>query len=229
MKKVLTRMLPLVLALLLVFSAVSMFSGCGGGEFVFEAEDAALGETTNVQGESGPIYNEESGEADGPEAKWVSYFGTSADFTTTDYDELIWKVTASKDCTANFTLVAASASTSLNWADWTITGMAEIDFSTTEDAGITCNDVAAKWDTENCILGGQTFDTPAGFADVWIYRMFQEVKGTIDLKKGENTIILYATKGVGINVDKLIIDSEADLEFTPADNGIEFPEAEEEA
>lgn len=230
MKKIFAKLLPLTIALLLVFGATMAFGGCGGGEFVLEAEEAALGDTTNVQGESGPIYNEETGEADGPEEKWVSYFGTSSDWSgaTVDYDELIWTVTASKACTANFTLVAASASMQMDYQTWAITGMQEIDFSSTENAGLTCNDNAAVWDTDNCILGGQTFDSGVGFDSVWIYRMFQEVTGTIELQEGENTIVFFATNNTGINVDKLILDCDAKLEFTPADNGIEFPDATEE-
>ena len=88
---------------------------------------------------------------------------------------------------------------------------------------LTNNDKAVTWNADSSTLGGVELTNGGSFSDPWVYRVFTEVTGTVELEKGVNKFVL-TSNGAGVNVDKLIIDSEASLEFTPADNGIEFTE-----
>lgn len=217
--------LVLVLLIAVTVFATMAFAGCGGGEYTFEAEDAALGEGTEVRGESGATYNTETGVADGPEAKWVSYFGSADDGATAVEESLIWEITANKACTATVTLVAATNPdfATMDWATFQFTQTTTVEMTDNAVFYLTNNDKAVTWNADSSTLGGVELTNGGSFSDPWVYRVFTEVTGTVELEKGVNKFVL-TSNGAGVNVDKLIIDSEASLEFTPADNGIEFPE-----
>lgn len=217
MKKTIKKMLGITAAAALTLSMGSMaLIGCGGGvkDYTFEAEHAVWSE--NIFVDTGAVWGQ-----DGSEATFAGNFNQPGQTIT-------WTIKASKECDATLTLHAASASMGMipidpngNLQDPTNfkIGLAEVDLSS-DQITISVNDTAAS-------MTGKLPANPAEWdgqsADGW--HNVGTATGTVHLKKGENVITLEITGAppfgywtAGINVDKIVINSEAKLTFTKTDN-----------
>ena len=221
-----TKILTAVAALSMATAIGFTFAACGGGgtvvkDGVLEAEYAVLyGEQAGQGGgspitvETGPTYKD--GVAEGPEATTIGYFSTAG-------QSLTFTITSNKECDATIKLVAASASMGMvgDWSDWAnmkfVLNPIDLAAATTgADATIKLtNNGGDAIALTGTLPGLDPFDMNAPGA--WKY--LGEGSGTIHLVKGENVIVLELIgKGVGINVDKLVIDTNAKLTWTPTDN-----------
>lgn len=215
MKKTIKKMLGITAAAALTLSMGSMaLIGCGGGakDYTFEAEHAVWSD--NIYVDTGAVWG-------GGEATFAGNFNQAGQTIT-------WTVKASKECDATLTLHAASASMGMlpidpngNLQDPSNYKMAlaEVDLSS-DQITISVNDTAAS-------MTGKLPANPAEWdgqsAEGW--HNVGTATGTVHLKKGENVITLEITGApptgywtAGINVDKIVINSEAKLTFTKTDN-----------
>lgn len=203
-----------VIALLTVAIAAFALVGCGAQEYTFEAEDAVLegmaaswGAPQPMSVETGPVYSEDG---EGEEVTVVGNFNQSEQSIT-------WTVTSSKECDADLTLFAASASMTMDMTTYAM-GLAEI----TGDSGfvsITNNDGTAIT-LSGTLPGLEGID----MSDTTVWKNVGSLTGKIHLVKGENKIVLKldgmpegAMSG-GLNVDKLVIKASGNLTFEKTDN-----------
>lgn len=224
MKKTIKKMLGITAAAALTLSMGSMaLIGCGGGakNYDLEAEHAVITDGTaddqqgagpqpvHVTVESGNEYTGDPAKL-GAEVTNVGYFaGTGT--------KLTWTVTADKDCEATVYIRAASA---MDFMSMMMGGELFPDYELSENKffKLTVNesDVALSGTIKG--LPGVSFEQ---MSDPTIYKNFTLSAGNkINLKKGENTIVLASTTtgSGGANIDKIVIKSSAKLTYTPADN-----------
>lgn len=196
-----------VVALTLTATLAASLAGCGGQgqDYVFEAEKAELSAACMV--ETGVEYTTEVTDT---EATQVGYF-TAAGETIT------FKINASKDCSATLTLRAASACA--QWAEPMV--FEEVDMSKGEHAKLTVNGTEVKMEG---VLPG--LEAPMDWeAFSAYYKHYGTATAKIDLKSGENVIVLTSQgySGGGINVDKITINASAELTWTETDNSDRVP------
>ena len=204
-----------VIALLTVAIAAFMLVGCGAKEYTFEAEDAVLEDEASSFGgpspmsiETGPVYT--GTDEEGVEATVVGHFNQHEQSIT-------WTITSSKECDADITFYAASAAmkadaTFQNWSLAEITGESGV-VSITNNGG-----KAVVF--SGTLPGLATLDTQ----DSTSWKNIGSLTGKIHLVKGENKIVLMIDGSVdgamssGINVDKIVIKTDANLTFEKTDN-----------
>lgn len=185
---------------------LAALSGCGGSagtDYTFEAEKAVLtGECTL---ESGQEYTDK---LTSTQATHVANFKIKGDTIT-------FNINADKACSATLTLRAASACA--GWDDDPIV-FEEVDLSKGEHATLSVNGT-------DCALSGKLPGLTAPMD--WnvlaaYYKHYGTATAKIDLQAGENVIVLtaqgYKDGAYGINVDKITINSSAELTWTETDN-----------
>ena len=204
------KTLTAIASLALAASLAASLAGCGGKaqDYVFEAEKAELSAACMV--ETGPEY---SAEGSGPEATPVGYFATAGETIT-------FKINASKDCSATLTLRASSACG--QWAEPMV--FEEVDMSKGEHAKLTVNGAECKLEG---VLPG--LEAPMDWEVVSsYYKNYGTATAKIDLKSGENVIVLtsqgYNGGQGGINVDKITINAASELTWTETDNSDRVPQ-----
>lgn len=199
-----------IAAFTLAAAMTASLTACGGSaqDYVFEAEKAELSAACMV--ETGPEWTTELTDT---EATQVGYF-TSAGETIT------FKINASKACSATLTLRAASACG--QWADPMV--FEEVDMSKGECAKLSVNgtDVAMEG-----VLPGLEVPMDWEVASAY-YKHYGTATAKIDLKAGENVIVLtsqgYNGGQGGINVDKITINAASELTWTETDNSDRVPQ-----
>lgn len=196
-----------IAALTLTALLAASLAGCGGKaqDYVFEAEKAELSAACMV--ETGPEYTTE---VTSTEATQVGYFTTAGETIT-------FKINASKNCSATLTLRAASACA--QWVDPMV--FEEVDMSKGECAKLTVNGTECKMEG---VLPG--LEAPMDWEAVSAYyKHYGTATAKIDLKSGENVIVLTSQgyAGGGINVDKITINAAAELTWTETDNSDRVP------
>lgn len=198
-----------IAALTLTALLAASLAGCGGKaqDYVFEAEKAELSAACMV--ETGPEYTTEVTDT---EATQVGYFTTAGETMT-------FKIKASKACSATLTLRAASAVA--QFSDPMV--FEEVDLSKGEHAKLTVNGT-------ECALEGVLpgLEAPMDWeAFSAYYKHYGTATAKIDLKAGENVIVLtsqgYNGGQGGINVDKITINAAAELTWTETDNSDRVP------
>lgn len=200
MKKRLTR----VLAALTLLALVLALSACGGkaADYTFEAEKAELSGACQV--ETGPEYTTELTDT---EATQVGYFTTAGDTIT-------FKITAAKAGSATLTLRAASAIATFGEP----MVFEEVDMSKGEVAVLSVNGKECK--LEGVLPGLEAPMDWAAFSAY--YKHYGTATAKIDLKAGENVIVLtsqgYNGGQGGINVDKITINATSELTWKETDN-----------
>lgn len=201
-------------------------TACGTGsgtDYTFEAEDAVLAGTTQgyvngAQQETGITVeegtewaglNEDGTAKEGPAVTNLGNFNAAGQSIT-------WKITASKECDATLTLRAASAVMSFA-EDWSSMGMSEVDLSKNEYVALKVNGTAVALEGTLPGLSGLGFEMVYSGG---IYRNFGTGTAKIHLVAGENVIVLngMGTQS-GINIDKIIINCDAELSFQKTNNG----------
>lgn len=197
-----------IAALTLSAALAATLAGCGGKaqDYVFEAEKAELSAACMV--ETGPEYTTELTDT---EATQVGYFTTAGETIT-------FKINASKDCSATLTLRASSACA--QWVDPMV--FEEVDMSKDECAKLTVNGTECKMEG---VLPG--LEAPMDWEAVSAYyKHYGTATAKIDLKSGENVIVLTSQgyAGGGINVDKITINAAAELTWTETDNSDRVPQ-----
>lgn len=197
-----------IAALILTALLAASLAGCGGKaqDYVFEAEKAELSAACMV--ETGPEYTTE---VTSTEATQVGYFTTAGETIT-------FKINASKNCSATLTLRAASACA--QWVDPMV--FEEVDMSKGECAKLTVNGTECKMEG---VLPG--LEAPMDWEAVSAYyKHYGTATAKIDLKSGENVIVLTSQgyAGGGINVDKITINAAAELTWTETDNSDRVPQ-----
>lgn len=195
-------------AVTLSATLIASLAGCGGSaqDYVFEAEKAELSAACMV--ETGPEYTTE---VTTTEATQVGYF-TNAGETIT------FKINADKACSATLTLRAASACA--QWADPMV--FEEVDMSKGECAKLTVNGTECK--LEGVLPGLEAAMDWEAFSAY--YKHYGTATAKIDLKAGENVIVLTSQgySGGGINVDKITINAAAELTWNETDNSDRVPQ-----
>lgn len=223
MKK--SKLLSIIAVVLALTIGVFTLTACGSGtDYTFEAEEAVLEGTTQGYDSSGNVgtvnisieegtewagLNEDGTPKEGPAVKNIGNFN-SAEQTVT------WKINASKECDATLTLRGASAVWTMA-EDFSGFGMAAVDLSKNEYVTLKVNGTAVA--LEGTLPGIDTMGWEM-MAYGSIYRNFGTGSAKIHLVAGENVIVLQGTGSQGgINVDKIVINSSAELTFTPTNNG----------
>lgn len=181
-------------------------TGCGAAkDFVFEAEDAVLtdpatvAEANTMTVQTGPEWT--GTEEEGAEVTVVGYFSTAGQTIT-------WNINASKDCDATLLIRGSSCAfdmTSMDFTNWTMT----INELAAADSGVTLkvNDAEVAFTGTLPGTEGGSFTT----------LHFGDYTANIHLKKGDNKIVLESVTG-GFNVDKITVNSKAELTFNKTDN-----------
>lgn len=203
MKKLNKALAAITLTALLTAS----LAGCGGKaqDYVFEAEKAELSAACMV--ETGPEYTTEVTDT---EATQVGYFTTAGETIT-------FKIKADKACSATLTLRASSACA--QWVDPMV--FEEVDMSKGEHATLSVNGTDCKLEG---VLPG--LEAPMDWEAVSsYYKHYGTATAKIDLKAGENVIVLTSQgySGGGINVDKITINAASELTWTETDNSDRVP------
>lgn len=177
----------------------------------FEAEDAILddkdapGNSTMVI-ELNKVEFTESGKTNGAPVSNVGYFGGGAQGQT-----ITWKFTSTTELKGvKLTLRLASAV-----GQWSDRKISEIDLGSEGAPTFTVNgaDVSLAGKTLTGLEGLSQDDMQNGVA----YHNFCDIELTVDLKAGENTVVL-TSGSKGCNVDKIMIKTDANLVFTKTDN-----------
>lgn len=148
----------------------------------------------------------ESGKTDGVAVTDIGYFGGNNSKGQT----ITWKVTAEAACEVTLTLRIASAVGS--WSDLKIS---EIDLADESAPVLSVNDT--KIDLSGKKIEGLDNLTMADMQSGVAYSHFTEIEVKVNLKVGENNIVL-AANGAGCNVDKIMIKTTANLSFVNTDN-----------
>lgn len=182
-----------------------------GSVYHFEAEHAVLDDAQSTTEKIMVIEvnkNEftASGETNGPLVSNVGYFGGSTTGQT-----ITWKFNAPV-AAENVTLTLRMASAVGTWGDLKITA---IDLGAEGAPALSVNGAAVP-------LAGKTLEglnelTLPDMQNGVAYHNFTEVKITINIVAGENTVVL-TSGSKGCNVDKIMIDTDAKLEFVRTNN-----------
>lgn len=182
-----------------------------GSVYHFEAEHAVLDDAQSTTEKIMVIEvnkNEftASGETNGPLVSNVGYFGGSTTGQT-----ITWKFN-SATAVENVTLKLRMASAVGTWDDLKITA---IDLGAEGAPALSVNGAAVP-------LAGKTLEGLNGLTlpdmqNGVAYHHFTEVEITINIVAGENTVVL-TSGSKGCNVDKIMIDTDAKLEFVRTNN-----------
>lgn len=197
-------------------------AGCGvsGEEYTFEAENATFEGTGLVMGMTpGPatISQESAYMVNGELVADKTLVGVE-NFNGSG-QKIIWKVNAPKACKAEITLHAASAAMYTNMpedGDWTkaSTGLSEINFTSSSLHKFSVNGTEAKL---KGTLPGIVFDNQTvSMQTPGVWWNMGTAKAVVNLKEGENTIVLEIGtleqgQSAGLNVDKIVIKAPAEL------------------
>lgn len=187
---------------------------CGAlekGLYHFEAEDAILNDNDAPSNatmviEVGKREFTESGKTDGALVSNVGYFGGGAQDQT-----ITWKFNADTALTG-VRLTIRMASSDGEWGDRMIR---EIDLGAEGAPVLTVNGEAVS--LEGKTLAGLNDLTQDDMQNGVAYHNFCEIEITIDLVVGENTVVLTSGEK-GVNVDKIMIKTDAELTFEKTDN-----------
>lgn len=181
------------------------------GVYHFEAEHAVLDDAQSTTEKIMVIEvnkNEftASGETNGPLVSNVGYFGGSTTGQT-----ITWKFNAPV-AAENVTLKLRMASAVGTWDDLKITA---IDLGAEGAPALSVNGAAVP-------LAGKTLEGLKGLTlpdmqNGVAYHHFTEVEITINIVAGENTVVL-TSGSKGCNVDKIMITTDAKLEFVRTNN-----------
>lgn len=182
-----------------------------GSVYHFEAEHAVLDDAQSTTEKIMVIEvnkNEftASGETNGPLVSNVGYFGGS-----TTRQTITWKFN-SDTALENVTLKLRMASAVGTWDDLKITA---IDLGAEGAPALSVNGAAVS-------LAGKTLEGLNGLTlpdmqNGVAYHHFTEVEITINIVAGENTVVL-TSGSKGCNVDKIMITTDAKLEFVRTNN-----------
>lgn len=182
-----------------------------GSVYHFEAEHAVLDDAQSTTEKIMVIEvnkNEftASGETNGPLVSNVGYFGGSTTGQT-----ITWKFN-SDTALENVTLKLRMASAVGTWDDLEITA---IDLGAEGAPALSVNGAAVS-------LAGKTLEGLNGLTlpdmqNGVAYHHFTEVEITINIVAGENTVVL-TSGSKGCNVDKIMITTDAKLEFVRTNN-----------
>ncbi len=182
-----------------------------GSVYHFEAEHAVLDDAQSTTEKIMVIEvnkNEftASGETNGPLVSNVGYFGGSTTGQT-----ITWKFN-SDTALENVTLKLRMASAVGTWNDLKITA---IDLGAEGAPALSVNGAAVS-------LAGKTLEGLNGLTlpdmqNGVAYHHFTEVEITINIVAGENTVVL-TSGSKGCNVDKIMITTDAKLEFVRTNN-----------
>lgn len=197
--------------------------GVSGDDYTFEAENAVL--STAPQVETGFVWDGDKASTS-TEATMVGYF-TAANETIT------FNIKAEAACKVEITLYASSTNSNMRafFGDEAPEKFIidAIDLSKDEAVKLSVNGTDAKL---KGTLPGLTLDPPEGDMGLFGWMMdgtwgalmknIGTGKVVVDLKEGDNTIVLTA-QGMnggqgGINVDKIVVKSPSKLTWTPTDN-----------
>ncbi len=214
MKKA-AKFFTIALAVALVAVFVFAFAGCGGTDYVFEAESSVIAGEGNVSGTGVGLATVETGPGyiDGKAVEELTDVGN---FNTAG-QTLTFTITSDKACSAKITLQAASAAMGMN-ANGDGLALAEIDFATQTAYKLTNNG------TEITLSGKLPGLDPLDMSDQAAWRNMGKVSGNVDLVAGENKIVLEIVGAIegtfssGLNVDKITINAPATLTWTPTTN-----------
>lgn len=181
------------------------------GVYHFEAEHAELDDNeaaanSTMVVEVNKTEFTESGKTDGPTVSNVGYFGGGAEGQT-----ITWKFNANAEL-KNVTLTLRLASAVGQWSDKKIT---EIDLGAEGAPALAVNGTAVSLEGKK--LTGLDGLTQADMENGVAYHNFCEIEITVDLKAGENTIVL-TSGSKGCNVDKIMIATSGTLEFSKTNN-----------
>ncbi len=212
---------------LVAMSTMVALGGCGvsGEKYTFEAEEAELGGAAQI--EEGKHFWTGDLSAPGDELTQVGYF-------TSEGATLTFTVNAEADAKVelNFRLASGAMDQSGLWTGGDFI-VKSIDFSTQKVFTLTVNDkeVEVKGKLPEITITGETLaalsaENPMALMAVYDNPLcnYQDVKVVVDLKAGENKIVLAATGytetpdgegaqpiSYGVNIDKLIITSPTKL------------------
>lgn len=230
--KILTAIATLSMATAIGFS----FAACGGGgkvavkDGVLEAENAVLkgeqisqmgGEPAPITVETGATYVD--GVQSGPEVTNIGYFSTAG-------QSLTFTITSDKECDATIKLVAASANMGMTMEgeDWSTMKFVlnPVDLAAATTGANATIKLSNNGGDAIALTGTLPGLDPLDMSAPGAWRYMGEGTGTIHLVKGENVIVLELIgAGVGINVDKLVIVTDAKLTWKPTDNSDRIPSA----
>lgn len=239
MNKKFKKILAVTAVMAIGVAGVASLAACGGNndtkktDYTFEAEDAEFGANTVVDISYADVTFDRTTDnaadgATGPEATFIESFGSNGQTTA---EELIWKITSDKECDATLTLHAASAAVKMNigtgWDDmmnWTYEGVNDVKLKDNAGIALTNNGTAVTWG-EDATIEGLAFDEPIGliFAMTWPFHITDTATCTIHLVEGENKVVLSTTTAA-LNVDKIVITTDANLTFTKADHSTTTPD-----
>ncbi len=181
------------------------------GVYHFEAEHAILEDNEAASNATMVIEVDkteftESGKTDGAKVSNVGYFGGNAQGQT-----ITWKFNAATEM-KGVKLTLRIASSDGEWSDKLIR---EIDLGAEGAPVLSVND--AKVSLEGKKLTGLDNLTQQDMENGVAYHNFCEIEITIDIKAGENTVVLSSgTKGC--NVDKIMLTTDGVLEFSKTNN-----------
>lgn len=181
------------------------------GLYHFEAEDAIL-EDNDAPGNSTMVVElnkkefTESGKTNGASVSNVGYFGGGAEGQT-----ITWKITSKTEIKSlKITLRLASAVG--QWSDRTIS---EVNLGDEGAPVLTVNGTEVSLADKS--LPGLSDLTQDDMQNGVAYHNFADIEITVDFIAGENVIVL-TSGSKGCNVDKIMIKTDAELEFTKTDN-----------
>jgi len=239
-KKILTFAATSALALTVGAFALVGCSGDGTPkDNVFEAEEAVLFDPEDMDENN---YMKLQPNAEGSEETYtlVSYFATEGQTIT-------WNVKSSKECDVTLKLYASSCVFCLTDANGNVADLTAalwmqqfpegFDQTTMQPtlAAVKGADIALTVNDAEVTLEGSLPELKTGVvSNAWeamgIYSAVKigAVSATVHLTKGENKIVLTPSTGVGYNVDKITINTDAKLTFKKTDNSARLPAPEEE-
>lgn len=246
MKKFKLFTLITVAALSVVIAAMTLV-GCGQPEaqdFTFQAEDAILADADGQAENTIKIQTRmEEGQDETNATKVIGYF-------TTEGQTITWKINSSHACTATVKIRLSGCAYAAIDKDGNIVDMNTImgtlmwgapapegfDMDSAngylqelkaEDCGLMFK-VNGTEATMSGTLAGKKIETGSGWGLFGVYNAvaFGEYTATIDLKKGENTIVLEVGTA-GANVDKITINAASKLTHTAVDNKDRVEEAQQ--
>lgn len=199
-------------------------AGCGGGtDYAFEAEDAIL--STGLKLQAGKEWT--GTEEEGADVTVVSYFTPGTSIT--------WNITAASECDVTLKLRASSCIYGVVDSNGVFCSMNEMQtppdgFVWDENVKCKINEIKADElgatlkvnGTESTFKGtlpATSFDFGMGEQMGLMYFTTHcgELEAKVHLKAGENAVVLECVTG-GVNVDKITVNSKAELTFTKTDN-----------
>lgn len=224
MKKI-NKIVAGALAAALTLSMGSMFVACGGSaqDYTFEAEDAVLadpdGAQTRLSVESGfewAGFDEDGGVVAGEtDVTQIGFFGSAADQTIT------WNIKSDKNCEATLTLRAASCAQSGNIF---LGEPVQVVAMNVEDAAtLEVNGTEVAFSGELPGIEGEFTPPMMGQLFTFGLKNFGTVSVKINLKSGDNTVVIRSIGGANLNIDKITINASAKLTFEKTDNSDRGP------